>query len=82
MEHFKFLRNLIIAVAGILIAFFVLSHVGGREVLAPENPDKVVIEQPPYELSVTSEKGVVIYVTSPNKDIASGSPLIISGRKK
>ena len=81
MEHVKFFRNLIIAVAGILIAFFILSKVASREVMAPvvEEP---VVENPvtPVEVALTSEKGIVIYVTKPDPNAIVGSPMEITGR--
>lgn len=81
MEHLKFFRNLIIAVAGILIAFFILSKVVSREAIAP------VVEQPMVEnpttsgeISLTSEKGIVIYVTKPDPNAIVASPMEITGR--
>ncbi len=81
MEHVKFFRNLIIAVAGILIAFFVLSHIASREVMAPEVQTPIV-ENPatPTEMALTSEKGIVIYVTKPDPNAIVGSPMEITGR--
>lgn len=81
MQHVKFFRNLIIAVGGILVAFFVLSHVASREAMAPDVSDSIV-ESPtkPAEIVLTSQKGIVIYVTKPDPNMVAGSPMEITGR--
>ncbi len=84
MEQFKFFRNLIIAVAGILVAFFILNIIRKHsEPIVPvtETPSPVTeIPSGPKELAISSEKGIVIYVTVPDPDISYASPLPISGR--
>ncbi len=81
MEHVKFFRNLIIAVAGILIAFFILNTVRMHSTPAP-NPTAPSVSVPPAptETAITSEKGVTLYVALPNPSVSYGSPLQISGR--
>jgi hypothetical protein len=81
MEHVKLFRNLVIAVAGILVAFFILNTI--REHTAPtplpETPTTPV-SSGTVETTVISEKGVTLYITLPDPKISYTSPIQISGR--
>lgn len=75
------MKNIIIVIIGALVVFFVISKVSNKP--APVTPDPTpVVNGPstPAEVKLTSEKGVAIYVTLPDANIASGSPLKITGR--
>jgi hypothetical protein len=76
--QFHFMKNLIIVIVGALIVVFVLSKVSSKPSPVVENPTPV--EQVPTEIALTSQKGVVIYVTMPDPNVPSGSPLKITGR--
>lgn len=87
MKNLKFVRNLIISAIGIFIAFFVLSLV--KEDSDIVHTDNVVSEnqndtKPSKndvgEFVLTSPKGVDIFITEPQIDSLSKSPIKISGR--
>lgn len=75
------MKNIIIVIVGALVVFFVLSKVTHAPVPVVEEPIPVVeTPTPAKEIALTSEKGIIIYVTTPDANVAAGSPLQISGR--
>ena len=87
MHNLKFFRNLVIAIVGIFIVFFVLSIV--KEDTDNQNTNDTVKDSQattttdlkvPTEISLKSEKGINIFITYPKEDILSTSPMKISGR--
>lgn len=76
LEEIRFMKNIIIILAGVLIVFFVLNKtkVNAPEVIPEENTEEGV------EMKFTSLKGVEIFLTNPLPETKFESPLKISGR--
>lgn len=83
MEKFKFARNLIVAVLGLFVAFFILNIVKedtDTQISAINTSSTTPTTNTPIGLTLTSEKGISIFVTSLKTDLLSSSPMKISGR--
>lgn len=83
MDRLKFFRDLIIVLIGLFVAFFIFTKVKDKEVVpAPvETGNNIDVGgTTPTETSLTSEKGISIFVTLPNNGSGITSPLHIKGR--
>lgn len=75
------MKNIIIVIVGALVVFFVLSKVTHAPVPTVEEPNPLVeTPTPTKEVTLTSEKGIVIYITKPDPNAIVGSPMEITGR--
>jgi hypothetical protein len=83
MERLKFIRNLIVAIVGLFIVFFILNIVKDHsdEVVPKDDVESIPSDvDDKGEMSLVSEKGVEIFVSDPKTDVKVTNPIHISGR--
>lgn len=75
MKELNLMKNVIIAIVGLLIAFFLLNR------MKADAPSEMPVENvETQEMKFTSLKGVEIFLDFPQPQVQIDNPLLISGR--